>query len=51
VLAAFDLTLADGRLTLRTDKTHGRVITEQALKRLDALAAVLNVPAGVSQPD
>lgn len=51
VLDAFDLSLADGRLTLRTDKIHGRIITEQALKRLDALAAVLNVPAGVTQPD
>jgi len=51
ILDAFDLTLADGKLTLRTDRTHGRVITEQAVKRLDVLATVLGVPAGVVQPD
>ncbi|MBT9445143.1 MAG: Ppx/GppA family phosphatase [Hyphomonadaceae bacterium] len=51
VLGAFDLLLSDGRLTLRADRAHGRLITEQAMKRLDALASVLGVVAGVSQPD
>lgn len=51
VLDAFDLLLTDGRLTLRTDKAHAQVITEQTVKRLDVLAAVLGAPAGVSIPD
>lgn len=51
VLDAFSLQFADGKLTLRTDRQHGRLITEQALKRLDALAGVLGATAGVLQPD
>ncbi len=51
MLAAFGLNLSERGLTLRADRAHGRVITEQAMKRLDALAAVLGVAAGVSQPD
>lgn len=49
LLDAFTLTLADGKLTLSGDRKHGRVITEQAMKRLDALAGVLGVTAGVVQ--
>jgi exopolyphosphatase/guanosine-5'-triphosphate,3'-diphosphate pyrophosphatase len=49
LLDVFDLSLTDGRLTLSTDRGHARVITEQTVKRLDALAAILSVPAGVVQ--
>lgn len=51
ILDAFELQLLDGKLILRTDRAHGRVITEQSIKRLDVLANVLGVPAGVVQPD
>lgn len=51
ILDAFELQLIDGKLTLRTDRAHGRLITEQSIKRLDVLAAVLGAPAGVVQPD
>jgi len=50
VLDAFDLRLDGGKLTLSTDRMHGRVITEQSIKRLDVLATALGVTAGVVQP-
>lgn len=51
ILDAFDLRIDGGKLTLSTDRAHGRVISEQAVKRLDALATALGVVAGVVQPD
>lgn len=51
ILDAFDLKLDGGKLTLGADRAHGRVLTEQAIKRLDVLATALGVTAGVVQPD
>ncbi len=43
ILDAFTLTLAADRLTLSTDAAHAHLITEHAIKRLEALAATLGV--------
>jgi exopolyphosphatase/guanosine-5'-triphosphate,3'-diphosphate pyrophosphatase len=51
VLAGSSLSLAHGRLTLKMSRAHARILTEQALKRLDALAAILGVTPGVAAPD
>lgn len=47
ILSAFALTLSADKLTLTTDAAHAHLLTDQVLKRLEPLGAILGVPTQV----
>ena len=47
ILGAFTLTLTKDKLTLATDAAHAHLLTDQVVRRLEPLAAILGVSAQV----